>query len=77
MCDVMLVEGAQQKYHKTIIEATNTMEDITMEDITKEAKGNKTKHSSPSSIDALFLSEESSLNNEELPSHLHFPDFDA
>jgi hypothetical protein len=76
MCDVMLVEGAQQKYHKTIIEATNNMEDITMEDITKEAKGNKTKHSSPSSIDA-FLSEESSLNNEELPSHLLLPDFDA
>jgi hypothetical protein len=74
-CDVML-EGAQQKYHKTIIEATNNMEDITTDDITKEAKGNKTKDSSPSSIDA-FLSEESSLNNEELPSHLLLPDFDA
>jgi hypothetical protein len=53
------------------------MEDITTEGITKEAKDNKVKDSSPSSIADAFLThtEESSLN-EELP-FLLLPDFDA
>jgi hypothetical protein len=54
------------------------MENITMEDITKEAKDNKVNDSSPSSIaDAFLTHTEDSSSNEELFPLLFLPDFDA